>query len=179
MKPLLALARAIDALNGAVGRFVPWLVLAAVAVSALNALARYALGMSSNAWLELQWYLFGAIVLLAAGDTLRQDRHVRIDVLHGRLSTRARRWIDVTGGLLVLLPFSVLMVVLSWPGFLESWHLSEVSPDAGGLLRWPARLLLPAGFALLALQAIAETIKRIAEIREARPRRGARRTAKR
>ncbi len=178
LKPLLTLARVTDALNGAVGRVVPWLVLAAVAVSALNALARYALGESSNAWLELQWYLFGAIVLLAAGDTLRHDGHVRIDVLHGRLGPRARAWVDLAGGLLVLLPFSLLMVALSWPGFVQSWQLGEISPDAGGLVRWPARLLLPAGFALLGLQAIAEVIRRVAQLRGEAPRRRVRRTAK-
>ncbi len=165
MKALLALSRAIDALNEHVGRVVLWLVLAATLVSATNAGMRYAFDMASNAWLELQWYLFAAIFLLAAGYTLKHNGHVRIDILYGRLSERGRAWIDVLGALLFLLPFSLLLVWFSWPGFTGAWQHGEMSPDAGGLLRWPVRLLIPLGFALLALQGISEIIKRIAFLR--------------
>jgi len=161
MKVLLALARLIDALTERVGRIVVWLVLAATLISAGNALARYALGESSNAWLEIQWYLFGAMFLLAAGYTLKHNGHVRIDIFYHRLGARGQAWIDLAGGLLFLLPMAVLLAWLAWPMFYEAWQTQEHSPDAGGLLRWPVKLLLPAGFALLALQGVAEVIKRI------------------
>jgi TRAP-type mannitol/chloroaromatic compound transport system permease small subunit len=165
VRTLIALARAIDAINERVGRVVLWLVLATTVIAALNAFARYALGISSNAWLELQWYLFAAIFLLAAGYTLRHNGHVRIDVFYGRLTPRAQAWIDLAGGLFFLLPLCVLMVWLAWPGFAQSFASGEVSPDAGGLVRWPVRLLIPAGFALLAAQGLAEIIKRVAFLR--------------
>ncbi len=165
MKRWLALARTIDAVNERVGRAVTWLVLAATLISAANALARYGLNLSSNAWLEIQWYLFGAIILLTAGYTLKHNGHVRIDVIYGRFSTRAQAWIDLLGALLFLLPLCGLMTWLSWPGFVESLQSGETSPDAGGLLRWPVRLLIPLGFALLGLQGISEAIKRIAFLR--------------
>lgn len=161
MKFLLALARAIDALTERVGRVVIWLVLVATLISAGNALARYALGASSNAWLEIQWYLFGAMFLLTAGYTLRHNGHVRIDIFYNRLTPRGQAWIDLVGGLLFLLPMAVLLAWLAWPMFYEAWATEEMSPDAGGLLRWPVKLMLPAGFALLALQGVAEVIKRI------------------
>jgi TRAP-type mannitol/chloroaromatic compound transport system permease small subunit len=162
MPTLIALSRAIDTLNERVGRAVLWLVLLATLLSAGNAVARYALGMSSNAWLEIQWYLFAAIFLLAAGYTLKHNGHVRIDVLYGRLAPRTRAWIDIAGSLVFLLPFCLLLVWLSWPGVVESYLRREISPDAGGLLRWPVRLLVPLGFALLALQGVSEILKRIA-----------------
>lgn len=165
MKFWIAIAKAIDAVNETVGRAVLWLVGAATLISALNALARYGLGRSSNAWLEIQWYLFGAILLLAAGYTLKHNGHVRIDVIHGRWSTRAQAWIDLIGTLLFLLPLCGLMAWLGWPGFVDSFLSGEMSPDAGGLIRWPVRLLIPLGFALLALQGVAEIIKRIAFLR--------------
>jgi len=165
MKALLALSRVIDALNERVGRIVLWLVLATTLVSSANAGMRYAFGMASNAWLELQWYLFAAIFLLAAGYTLKHNGHVRIDILYGKLSERGRAWIDLAGTLVFLLPFSLLLVWFSWPGFAAAWQHGEMSPDAGGLLRWPVRLMLPLGFALLGLQGIAEIIKRIAFLR--------------
>lgn len=165
MKTWIAVAKVIDALNERVGRWVLWLVAAATLISALNAVVRYTLGRSSNAWLEIQWYLFAAIFLLAAGYTLKHNGHVRIDVLYGRFPPRVRAWIDILGGLLFLLPLSLLMVWLSWPGLLESLRLGEMSPDAGGLIRWPVRLLIPLGFGLLALQGVAEIIKRIAFLR--------------
>ena len=165
MKALLALSRAIDTVNERVGRLVLWLVLATVLVSAANAGMRYAFGMASNAWLELQWYLFAAIFLLAAGYTLKHNGHVRIDIFYGRLSERGRAWVDLLGALVFLLPLCLLLVWFSWPGFADAWQHAEMSPDAGGLLRWPVRLMIPLGFALLGLQGISEIIKRIAFLR--------------
>jgi len=161
VRVLLALARLIDALTERVGRLVIWLVLVATLISAGNALARYALGASSNAWLEIQWYLFGAMFLLAAGYTLKHNGHVRIDILYHRLGARGQAWIDFAGGLLFLLPMALLLMWLAWPMFVDAWVTHEMSPDAGGLVRWPVKLLLPVGFALLALQGLAEVIKRI------------------
>ena len=162
---LLAFARAIDALNDRIGRAVSWLVLAAVLVSAGNALARYGLDRSSNAWLEIQWYLFSGVFLLAAGWTLQRNAHVRIDVLSGRCSERVRAWIDVLGGLVFLMPMALLVLYFSWPMFVQSYTGHEISSDAGGLVRWPVKLLIPAGFMLLALQGLSEVVKRIAFLR--------------
>ena len=161
MNALLALARLIDALTERVGSLAIWLVLIATLISAGNALARYALGESSNAWLEIQWYLFGAMFLLAAGYTLKHNGHVRIDILYNQLGSRGQAWIDLLGGLLFLLPMAGLLAWLAWPMFMDAWTMHEISPDAGGLVRWPVKLLLPVGFALLALQGLAEVIKRI------------------
>jgi len=152
----------IDALNERIGRGVGWLVLLVALVSAGNAMSRYAFGLGSNAWLELQWYLFAAIFLLAAGYTLRHNGHVRIDVLYGRGSARARAWVDLLGGLLFLLPMAGMIAWLSWESFAQAYTLNEASPDAGGLLRWPVRALIPLGFGLLALQGVAEVIRRAA-----------------
>jgi TRAP-type mannitol/chloroaromatic compound transport system permease small subunit len=165
MRGWLALARGIDALNERVGRAVIWLVLAVTLISAGNAAIRYAFGMSSNGWLEIQWYLFAAIFLLGAGYTLKHNGHVRIDVVYDHLRPRTRAWIDLLGTVLFLLPLCALLIYLSWPAFIEALTRHELSPDAGGLLRWPVRLLTPLGFALLGLQGIAELIKRIAFLR--------------
>jgi len=165
MKALLVISRRIDALNESVGRAVLWLVLAATLISAANAGMRYAFDMASNAWLEMQWYLFAAIFLLAAGYTLKHNGHVRIDILYGRLTERRRAWVDLIGSLFFLLPFSLLLLWFSWPGFIDAFQHSEMSPDAGGLLRWPVRLLIPLGFALLALQGFSEIVKRVAFLR--------------
>ncbi len=162
MTLLLRLSRAIDALNDRVGGLVSWLVLAAVVVSAGNALVRYAFDVSSNGWLELQWYLFSAVFLLAAGYTLRHNEHVRIDVINSHLPAKWRAAIDLVGGLFFLLPMAVIIMVLSWPMLVDSYARHEMSSDAGGLLRWPAKLLIPAGFLLLTLQGVSEIIKRIA-----------------
>ena len=162
MSFLLRLSRAIDWLNDQVGHLVYWLILAAVLVSAGNAVSRYLLDLSSNAWLELQWYLFSAVFLLAAGYTLRHNEHVRIDVIIGHLSPRARAWIDLLGGVFFLLPMAIVIAVLSWPIFLDSFVHHEYSSDAGGLLRWPVKVLMPLGFVLLTLQGLSEIIKRIA-----------------
>jgi TRAP-type mannitol/chloroaromatic compound transport system permease small subunit len=159
---LLALARVIDALNERIGRFFAWFLLAAVLISAGNALVRYSLNTSSNAWLEIQWYLFSAAFLLCAAYTLLHNGHVRLDVLFGRWPPRTQAWIDIFGIVLFLLPFTILITRLSWPMFLESWRIHEVSSDPGGLVRWPAKLLIPVGFALLTLQGLAELVKRIA-----------------
>ncbi len=162
MKWLLAVSRAIDALNEGIGRVVLWLVLIVALVSATNAGFRYLLNVSSNAWLELQWYLFAAIFLLCAGYTLLHNEHVRIDVISGRLSHRTRIWIDIFGTVCFLLPMSLYIMWLSWPIFMNAWVSDEMSSNAGGLIRWPARLLVPAGFFLLSLQGVSELIKRIA-----------------
>jgi TRAP-type mannitol/chloroaromatic compound transport system permease small subunit len=159
---LLALSRAIDALNRRIGHAVCWLVLAAVLVSAGNAVSRYLFDLSSNAWLELQWYLFSAVFLLAAGYTLLHNEHVRIDVVFGHLPPRLRAWIDLIGGVFFLLPMAVIIMALSWPVFVDSYQLAEYSSDAGGLLRWPVKLLIPVGFLLLAVQGVSEIIKRAA-----------------
>ena len=161
MGVLLRLSRAIDWLNEQVGHLVYWLVLAAVVVSAGNAVVRYTFDMSSNAWLELQWYLFSAVFLLAAGYTLLHNEHVRIDVLYGHLSPRMRAWTDLLGSVFFLLPMALIIMVLSWPIVVESIERNEYSSDAGGLLRWPVKILIPIGFFLLVLQGVSEIIKRI------------------
>lgn len=165
MKALLALSRLIDALNEHVGRLVYWLVLVAVLVSAGNAIIRYSLNMSSNAWLEIQWYLFSAIFLFSAGYTLLHNQHVRIDVITGRMPKRIQAWIDIFGTLFFLLPMAIAILWLSWPVFVDAYQHNEVSTNAGGLIVWPARLMLPAGFLLLVLQGCSELVKRVAFLR--------------
>lgn len=162
MKQLLALSRAIDTVNEHVGRLVYWAVLVMALVSAANATSRYALNMASNAWLELQWYLFALVFLLCSGYTLLHNEHIRIDVVSSRLSRRTQIWIDVFGIVFFLLPMSLFILWLSWPIFMNAWTSGEVSGSAGGLVRWPARLMVPAGFFLLSAQGISELIKRIA-----------------
>jgi len=161
---LLRLSRLIDAVNDLVGRSVYWLVLAMVLISAANAIVRKVFNYSSNAFLEAQWYLFSAVFLLAAGYTLLRNEHVRIDVIAGRLSPRAQAWIDILGTLFFLFPMALLIMWLSWPYFVHSYVDGEVSGSAGGLILWPARALIPAGFALLVLQGLSELIKRVAFI---------------
>jgi TRAP-type mannitol/chloroaromatic compound transport system permease small subunit len=165
MAPLLAFARFVDSVNNRVGRACSWLILAAVLVSAGNAAIRYAFDISSNAWLEIQWYLFSAVFLFCAGYTLLNNQHVRIDVIAGRLSKRAQAWIDILGTLLFLMPMAVAIMWLSWPVFVDAFQRNEVSTNAGGLIIWPARLMLPIGFLLLILQGISELIKRVAFLR--------------
>ncbi|MBK7662314.1 MAG: TRAP transporter small permease subunit [Sterolibacteriaceae bacterium] len=162
MNLLLRLSRAIDALNRRVGRSVLWLVLVAVLISAINAVTRKLFNLSSNAFLELQWYLFSAIFLLGAGYTLLHNEHVRIDVISARLSPRTRAAFDIVGTLFFLLPMALIILKLSWPLFVDAFWSGEVSSNAGGLARWPVKLLVPAGFALLALQGVSELIKRAA-----------------
>ena len=165
MNALLALSRAIDGLNERVGRTVSWLVLAAVLISAANAIVRKAFNVSSNSFLEIQWYLFSVVFLFCAGYTLLRNQHVRIDVIAGRLSPQAQAWIDIFGTLFFLLPMALTIMWLSWPVFVQAYERHEVSTNAGGLLIWPARLLVPIGFFLLVIQGVSELIKRIAFLR--------------
>jgi TRAP-type mannitol/chloroaromatic compound transport system permease small subunit len=165
MRALLGFSRAIDWLNEHIGRLAYWAVLVMVLVSAANATSRYALNMASNAWLELQWYLFALVFLLCSGYTLLHNEHIRIDVVSSQFSRRTQIWIDVFGILVFLLPMSLFILWLSWPIFMNAWTSGEISGSAGGLVRWPARLMVPAGFFLLSLQGISELIKRIAYLR--------------
>lgn len=165
MQGLLQISRAIDTFNQRIGKAMGWFVLAAVIVSSVNATVRFALSRSSNAWLELQWYLFGAVVLLGAAYTLQKNEHIRIDIISSRLSQRARDWIDIVGHVFFLGPLCGLMVWLGTPVFLRDIKSGEISSSAGGLLLWPAKLLIPLGFLLLLLQGVSELIKRIAVMR--------------
>ncbi|SMH60558.1 TRAP transporter small permease subunit [Azospirillum agricola] len=162
MGVLLKISGLIDAVNDGIGKLVYWLVLVAVIVSAGNAVIRYTLNTSSNAWLELQWYLFSAVFLLCAGYTFLRNEHIRIDVILGRFSKRVQAAVDVFGILFFMLPMTILIMVLSWPMFKDSFLTNEMSSDAGGLIRWPAKLLVPVGFFLLTAQGVSELIKRIA-----------------
>jgi len=159
MSALLALSRAIDEINRRIFRVVMWLILIVTLISAGNAVIRYLLNISSNSWLELQWYLFSAIFLFAAPHTLQQNEMVRIDVIAGRLSKRTQAWIDVLGTLFFLLPVSLLILYLSWPVFMQALQRGEMSTNAGGLIIWPARLLVPIGFFLLTMQGVSQLIK--------------------
>src|ERR1700704_3093247 len=162
MKQLLAVSRVIDLVNEKLGWVADWLVLASCLISAGNAFSRYAFSISSNAWLEIQWYMFGALVLLGASYTLKRNEHVRVDIVYSNVSTRRQIGIDIFGTVLFLLPATVILCYLSWPIFHNSWMQGEVSANAGGLLRWPIKIFLPIGFALLSLQGISELIKRVA-----------------
>lgn len=165
MRGLLALSRAIDRLTEIVGKSVAWLILVAVLVSAGNAIVRKAFDMSSNAWLELQWYLYGAAFLLAAAYTLQRNEHVRIDFVSNMFTKRTRDWIDLLGHILFLIPFAGLIVYLAVPWLIRSYSSGEVSANAGGLILWPAKAMVLAGFVLLLVQAFSEIIKRVAVIR--------------
>jgi TRAP-type mannitol/chloroaromatic compound transport system permease small subunit len=169
LNALLALSRAIDALTERVGRVVYWLIVVVVIISALNATVRKAFNYSSNAYLEIQWYLFSVIFLFGAGYTLLRNEHVRIDIIAGRLSARTQNWIDVIGIVFFLFPMSIIIMWLSWPLFVDSYVRHEVSTNAGGLTIWPARLMVPVGFALLIVQGLSELIKRIAFLAGAAP----------
>jgi len=169
MRSMLRLTRAIDALNEFIGRWVYWLVLFMVLESAGNAIVRKLFNSSSNALLEMQWYLFSAVFLLCAGWTLLRNDHVRIDIIAGRLSPRAQAWIDVFGTVFFLLPVVAIFIYLSWPWFLRTYQEKEISGSAGGLILWPARLLVPIGFVLLLLQGLSELMKRIAFLAGAGP----------
>jgi TRAP-type mannitol/chloroaromatic compound transport system permease small subunit len=159
---VLKAVRAVDAVSRAAGWCATWCVLLACLVCAGNATLRYALGMGSNAWLELQWYLFAFLVLFGASNTLRINGHVRVDLIYGRLSQRGQVWLDLVCLALFLMPATLLLAYMSWPLFFESWRVGEVSGNAGGLVRWPVKLMLPVGFALLALQGLAEMARRAA-----------------
>jgi TRAP-type mannitol/chloroaromatic compound transport system permease small subunit len=165
MKHLLQISRLIDTMTERVGRIIYWLVLVAVLVSAVNAGVRKVFDMSSNAFLELQWYLFSAVFLLGAGYTFLKNVHVRIDFVSSRLSTRIRSWVDIFGILLILTPLCAILIWLSWPLFVKAWKSGEISMNYGGLIRWPVYLLVPLGMALLLLQGASELIKRFAFLR--------------
>lgn len=162
MQALLRLSRGIDQLNAWVGKYVIWLILAATVISGVNAVVRKVLHTSSNAFLEVQWYLFAASFLLAAGYTLLEKEHVKVDVINAKLSLRTRVWIDVVGFALFLTPMCLIVLYHGVPFFLQAWNTSEMSSNAGGLIRWPVYLMMPLGFGLLMLQGLSELIKRIA-----------------
>lgn len=161
MQPLLALSRMIDRLNEIIGHGISWALLVAVMICSGNALVRYSLNMSSNAWLEIQWYLFGAVFLLASSYTLRRNEHVRIDVIAGRFSKRVQVWIDIFGFLFFLLPMTLVILYFATPFALLSFTSQEMSGNSGGLILWPAKILVPVGFFLLTLQGVSELIKRV------------------
>ena len=161
MKRLLPLAHAIDKLNNFLGKLAVWAVFVSCMVSAGNATIRYLFDKSSNAWLELQWYLFAVTVMLGTSMVLRVNEHVRVDVLYGRDTGTRKAKIDLFGMIVFLLPATLLMVWMSWPWALDSFVHQEMSSNAGGLIRWPIKVLVPMGFALLSLQGISEIIKRI------------------
>lgn len=178
MGPLLTLARGIDRLNDAVYAAIRWLTLAMIVVGALNALARYltrytGVALSSNAWFDLQWYMFSIIFLLGAAYGLNHDVHVRVDVMYSRATPRLRAWIDIAGTVLFIMPFCVMMLVTSWPAVRNSWMVREGSPDPGGLARYPVKTLLLVCFTLLLLQALSQVIKRGAQLAGALPLPGA------
>ncbi len=166
LAPLSKLSRGIDAVSLAVGSFVSWLIVLAILISAGNAISRKFLSLSSNAWLEAQWYLFGATFMLSAARVLLSDKHVRVDLIFAALPERSRHWIDLLGHVLFLLPFCALMLIHGVPFVINSFTAGEVSINPGGLIVWPAKILLPLGFALLLAQALSEIIKRIVALAE-------------
>ena len=161
MHLLLKFSAVVDAINEKIGVICNWLVLLACIVSGGNAMVRYAYDQSSNAWLEVQWYMFAGMVLLGGPYTLKVNEHVRVDLVYSAVSERVRIWIDILGCLLFLLPICVILVYFTWPWFVDSWRIDETSSNAGGLIRWPVKLILPVGFSLMALQGISELIKRV------------------
>ena len=170
MRFLLSSSAAIDRLTAAVGRASSWLVLVMVLLGAFNALGRYlsrflGVNLSSNAYIELQWYMFSLIFLLGAAHALRAGSHVRVDVLFGRLKPRSRAWIDLVGALVFLIPFCIFGLWVCWPSVASSWRVLEGSPDPGGLPRYPIKTVILVSFSLLLLQGISEAIKRIAMLR--------------
>ena len=165
MQPLLAVSRAIDRLNEIIGKTVMWAIFVAIVVSAANAVVRKLFNTSSNAWLELQWYLFGAAFFLASAYTLKQNEHIRIDIFYGTRSRRTQHWIDLIGHVFFLMPFVALMAWMMVPYTLAAIRSGQISTNAGGLLIWPARAIMAGGFILLVLQGISEIIKKIAVMR--------------
>jgi TRAP-type mannitol/chloroaromatic compound transport system permease small subunit len=164
VKILLSVSAAIDRLNEKIGYVCNLFVLLAVLVSAGNAMIRYAFDTSSNSWLELQWYLFAVMVMFGASYTFRRNEHVRVEILYVMLSERGQLWLDLIGTLVFLIPVTLLLTYLSWPVFYQSYLTNELSSNAGGLIRWPIKVVLPAGFFLLALQGVSEVIKRAAAL---------------
>ena len=164
-KQLLPVTKFIDRISATFGVVANYTVLIACLISAGNATWRYLFNMSSNSMLEVQWYLFGAMVLLGAAHTLRVNEHVRVDLIYGMVSDRGRYWVDLLGGIVFLLPMCIILIYFTWPWFVQSWNANEASNNAGGLLRWPVKLLLPVGFGLLMFQGLAEIVKRAAALR--------------
>lgn len=165
MHPLLAVSRRIDRITELIGKSVMWLILVAVLVSAGNAIIRKTFNMSSNAWLELQWYLFGAAFLMASAYTLQQNEHIRIDIFYGSRTRRTQHWIDLLGHVFFLMPFVLIMTYMLVPYAWQAFQSGQISTNAGGLIIWPARALLAAGFILLVFQGVSEIIKKIAVMR--------------
>lgn len=165
MRALLSISSTIDWINEKIGDVCNFLVLAAVVVSAANAMSRYAFDASSNAWLELQWYMFAVLVMFGAAYTFKRNEHVRVEIFYLTLKPRAQMWLDLIGTLCFLIPSCLLLCYLSWPFFIQSFDVRETSSNAGGLVRWPIKFVIPAGFVFLALQGVSEVIKRIAAIR--------------
>ena len=164
MRPLLALSTAIDRLNEKIGYICNLLVLLACLVSAANAMIRYAFSYSSNGWLEAQWYMFAILVMFGASYTFRRNEHVRVEIFYLMLSERSQLWLDLIGTLFFLIPICLLLAYLSWPFFYQSYAVGELSSNAGGLVRWPIKFVIPAGFVMLALQGVSEVIKRVAAL---------------
>lgn len=165
MKALLRLSKMIDVLNESIGKLVMWLILAAVVISAGNAIMRKAFDIGSNAYLEIQWYLFAAVFMLGSGYVFLRNAHVRIDFISGKLSKRTNAIIDAAGMVVFVIPLCLILISLSWPVFERAWVSGEMSQNAGGLIRWPVQLLIPLGFSILLLQSVSELIKRIAFVR--------------
>lgn len=165
MTALLRLSRLIDSITELIGKFAMWLILAAVVISSGNAIMRKAFDIGSNAFLEIQWYLFSGVFMLASGYVFLRNAHVRIDFLSGKLSKRTNAIIDAVGIVVFVIPLCLILITLSWPVFERSWVSGEMSQNAGGLIRWPVQLLIPLGFGVLGMQAVSELIKRIAYIR--------------
>ncbi|MDB5639871.1 MAG: hypothetical protein JWP51_4779 [Bradyrhizobium sp.] len=164
MRPLLAVSSAIDLLNEKIGYICNLLVLAACIVSAANAMIRYAFSYSSNSWLEMQWYMFARLVMCGASYTFKRNEHVRVEIFYLFLSERGQLWLDMIGSLFFLIPSCLLLSYLSWPFFMQSYAVGEISSNAGGLVRWPIKIVVPVGFVMLALQGVSEVIKRIAAL---------------
>jgi TRAP-type mannitol/chloroaromatic compound transport system permease small subunit len=164
LQTLLKASRIIDAINDKFGLVAIWLVLISCLISAGNAVSRHFFNASSNAWLEVQWYMFAAMVLLGGPYTLKLNEHVRVDLIYSSVSDRTRLWIDLIGGVLFLMPICLILIYFTWPFFVDSWRIHEASQNAGGLIRWPVKLLLPVGFALMALQGLSEITKRLAAL---------------
>ena len=162
MRALLKFSSLVDRVNQRIGQAASWFGLLAVLVCTGNAIVRYAFNLSSNAWLEIQWYFNAVMFLLVAAWALKRNDHVRIDVIAGKLSQRAQAWIDILGGVFMLIPAAAIIAWYSWPSLVSSFAINEYSSDPGGLQRWPIRLLIPVAFALLALQGVSEIIKRAA-----------------
>ena len=162
MGALLKLSKLIDAINEGIGKIVIWLILAAVVISAGNAMMRKAFDIGSNAFLEIQWYLFAAVFMLGSGYVWLRNAHVRIDFISSNLSKRTNTIIDILGMLIFTIPLSIILIKLSWPVFERAWVSGEMSQNAGGLIRWPVQLLIPLGFSILLVQCVSELIKRFA-----------------